>query len=166
MASDLTIQGEVVVTSEKAESAFDRVAGKADRMASEIAGAAGKAGQAVDGIGAGAEKGAERFTRAEARMRDSIRRSTQELQLLGKTASEKLEFNIGTKGLDATKFAPYLEQLKQAERAHQIATGSLDKMGVSAGQTRAALAQLPMQFSDIVVSLQGGQAPLTVFLQC
>lgn len=163
--ADLTIQGEVVVTSEKAESAFDRVAGKADRMASEIAGAAGKAGQAVDGIGAGAEKGAERFTRAEARMRDSIRRSTQELQLLGKTASEKLEFNIGTKGLDATKFAPYLEQLKQAERAHQIATGSLDKMGVSAGQTRAALAQLPMQFSDIVVSLQGGQAPLTVFLQ-
>lgn len=37
--------------------------------------------------------------------------------------------------------------------------------GVSAKQNAAALRGLPAQFSDIVVSLQGGQAPLTVFLQ-
>lgn len=42
---------------------------------------------------------------------------------------------------------------------------ALAKTGITARQTNAALRQLPAQFSDIVVSLQGGQAPLTVFLQ-
>ncbi len=36
---------------------------------------------------------------------------------------------------------------------------------VSAGQTRAALQQLPAQFNDIAVSLAGGQNPLLVLLQ-
>lgn len=163
--ADLSVTGEVVVTSEKAEAAFDRVGDKATQMANEVASSAGKAGQAVDGIGAGAEKSADKFTRAESRMRDAIKRSTQELQLLGKTASEKLEFNINAKGLDASKFAPYIEELKKAEAAQKIATGSLDKMGVSAAQTAAALRGVPAQFTDIITSLQGGQAPLTVFLQ-
>lgn len=41
----------------------------------------------------------------------------------------------------------------------------LGKTGNSAKQNAAALRMLPAQFSDIAVSLQGGQAPLTVFLQ-
>lgn len=41
----------------------------------------------------------------------------------------------------------------------------LNRAGVSAGQLRAAMAGLPAQISDVVVSLQGGQAPLTVLLQ-
>lgn len=165
MANDLSIQAEVAVNAEKAEAAFDRVGDKATQMAAEVAGAAGKAGQAIDGIGSGAEKSADRFTRSEARMRDAIKKSTQELQLLGKTASEKLEFNIAAKGLDAGKFAPYIAELKQAEAAQRVATGSLDKMGISAAQTAAALRQVPAQFTDIIVSLQSGQAPLTVLLQ-
>lgn len=165
MANDLTIQGEVVVTSEKAEQAFDRVGNKAEQMAAGVARSADDAGKAVDSIGAGAEKGAEKFTRAEARMRDAIKKSTQELQLLGKTASEKLEFNIGAKGLDASKFAPYIAELKKAEEAQKLASGSLDKMGISAAQTAAALRGVPAQFTDIVTSLQGGQQPLTVLLQ-
>lgn len=163
--ADLSVTGEVVVTSEKAEAAFDRVGDKATQMANEVAASAGKAGQAVDKIGDGAGASAEKFTRAESRMRDAIKRSTQELQLLGKTASEKLEFNIQAKGLDASKFAPYIEELKKAEQAQKIATGGLDKMGISAAQTAAALRGVPAQFTDIITSLQGGQAPLTVFLQ-
>jgi phage-related minor tail protein len=163
--ADLSVTGEVVVTSEKAEAAFDRVGDKATQMANEVAASAGKAGQAVDKIGDGAGASAEKFTRAESRMRDAIKRSTQELQLLGKTASEKLEFNINAKGLDASKFAPYIEELKKAEAAQRIATGGLDKMGISAAQTAAALRGVPAQFTDIITSLQGGQAPLTVFLQ-
>lgn len=42
---------------------------------------------------------------------------------------------------------------------------SLDKVGISAKQTAAALRGVPAQVTDIVTSLQGGQAPLTVFLQ-
>ena len=42
---------------------------------------------------------------------------------------------------------------------------SLGKVEVSAKQTAAAMRTLPAQFSDIVVSLQGGQSPLNVLLQ-
>lgn len=53
--------------------------------------------------------------------------------------------------------------------ASRQAADSLAKIGkageVSAGQTKAALRQLPAQFTDIAVSLQGGQNPFTVLLQ-
>lgn len=44
-------------------------------------------------------------------------------------------------------------------------TNTRDSKGLTVGQLRQANAQLPAQFSDIVVSLQGGQSPLTVLLQ-
>ena len=53
----------------------------------------------------------------------------------------------------------------EAQVAGEVASKSLEKVTVSAAQTRAALATLPAQFSDIVVSLQGGQRPLSVLLQ-
>lgn len=169
MTSDLRIQGEVVVNSEQAEGAFNRVGDKAQQMANEVATSAGKAGQAVDKIGDGAGASAEKFTRAESRISASIKRATNELELLGKTASQRLEFNIADKGLDPKKFEPALQKLReveaQAQAAQRAASGSLDKMGISAAQTAAALRGVPAQFTDIVTSLQGGQAPLTVFLQ-
>ena len=106
MTSDLRIQGEVVVNSEQAESAFNRVGDKAQQMATEVATSAGKAGQSVDKIGDGAGASAEKFTRAESRISASIKRATNELELLGKTASQRLEFNIADKGLDPKKFEP------------------------------------------------------------
>lgn len=42
---------------------------------------------------------------------------------------------------------------------------ALIKTGISAKQTAAALRGVPAQFTDIAVSLQGGQNPLTVLLQ-
>ena len=108
MTSDLRIQGEVVVNSEQAEGAFNRVGDKAQQMANTVATSAGKAGQAVDKIGDGAGASAEKFTRAESRISASIKRATNELELLGKTASQRLEFNIADKGLDAAKFEPAL----------------------------------------------------------
>jgi lambda family phage tail tape measure protein len=54
-------------------------------------------------------------------------------------------------------------------KAAEAATAKLGKqteaVGVSAKQTAAALRGVPAQFTDIVTSLQGGQAPLTVLLQ-
>ncbi|HAF00382.1 MAG TPA: hypothetical protein DCG63_03720 [Methylophilaceae bacterium] len=41
----------------------------------------------------------------------------------------------------------------------------LEKLGNSAKQTALAMRQVPMQFTDIVVSLQAGQSPMQVFLQ-
>ncbi|CAN7492053.1 phage tail length tape measure family protein [Acidovorax sp. LjRoot74] len=169
MTSDLRIQGEVVVNSEQAESAFNRVGDKAQQMANEVATSAGKAGQAVDKIGDGAGVSAEKFTRAESRISASIKRATNELELLGKTASQRLEFNISDKGLDPKKFEPMLQRLREVEQrareAEAAATGSLNNMGMSARATAAAMRGVPAQFQDIIVSLQGGQAPMTVLLQ-
>jgi phage-related minor tail protein len=174
--ADLNITAAVVVSTENAEAGFDRIGDKAERMATDVAGAAGKAGAAVDKIGDGAAKGAENLTRSESRIRDSIKRTTQDLNLLGKTASEKLEFKINDKGLDLSKFSGYIDELKKAEQAQlalsaasanagAAASGSLNKIGISAAQTANALRGVPAQFTDIVVSLQGGQKPLTVLLQ-
>lgn len=44
-------------------------------------------------------------------------------------------------------------------------SSSFAQTGVSAAQTAAAMRQVPAQFTDIVTSLQAGQAPLTVLLQ-
>lgn len=76
---------------------------------------------------------------------------------IGKTRSELLALQAAQLGV-TDKAAPFIAQLREQERG-------MGGVGVSAGQTAAALRQLPMQFSDIVVSLQAGQAPLTVFLQ-
>ena len=52
---------------------------------------------------------------------------------------------------------------KESERAWEAATAKMG--GFSDKQHAAAMRGLPAQFTDVVVSLQGGQNPLTVFLQ-
>lgn len=76
---------------------------------------------------------------------------------IGKTRSQLLELQAAQLGV-SDKAAPMIARLREQEV-------QFSKSGVSAAQTAAALRQLPAQFSDIVVSLQAGQAPLTVFLQ-
>jgi lambda family phage tail tape measure protein len=68
-----------------------------------------------------------------------------------------------TTSLGATGFGTTLAT--EAQKAQVSASQSLDKIGISAKQTQAALRGVPAQFTDIVTSLQGGQAPLTVLLQ-
>ncbi len=53
----------------------------------------------------------------------------------------------------------------ESQKAKVVATQSLDSIGMSAKATQAALRGVPAQFTDIAVSLQGGQNPLTVLLQ-
>lgn len=52
-----------------------------------------------------------------------------------------------------------------SQTSARAATASLGSMQMSAAQTSAALRMVPAQFTDIVVSLQSGQQPLTVLLQ-
>lgn len=58
-----------------------------------------------------------------------------------------------------------LDGAPQTEAGLRRVAGSMDSVGISAKQTAAALRGVPAQFTDIITSLQGGQAPLTVFLQ-
>ncbi|EPD39157.1 hypothetical protein HMPREF9701_03122 [Delftia acidovorans CCUG 274B] len=85
---------------------------------------------------------------------ESLRSQTQ---ALGKTKSELLELQAAQLGV-ASQAAPYIAKLRETE-------AGMGKVGVSAAQTAAAMRMVPAQFTDIVVSLQSGQAPLTVLLQ-
>ncbi|MNJ13856.1 Prophage tail length tape measure protein [compost metagenome] len=67
--------------------------------------------------------------------------------------------------LDADTFAQYQGKIDQARAALTGFDDGLNRTGNTARQNAAALRMLPAQFSDIFISLQGGQAPLTVFLQ-
>lgn len=67
--------------------------------------------------------------------------------------------------LDPSTFSEYRSKIQQSRDELSRFDEALGRTGVSAKQTAAAMRMLPAQFSDVIVSLQGGQAPLTVFLQ-
>ncbi len=67
-----------------------------------------------------------------------------------------------TTSLGATAFSA---MEAEAPKAAAVASAALQRVGMSAKATDAALRGLPAQFTDIAVSLQAGQNPLTVFLQ-
>lgn len=78
---------------------------------------------------------------------------------------QKLKGFRDSKALDPETFGEYQAKIDQARTALDGADAALNKTGMSAKATAAALRGVPAQFTDIVVSLQGGQAPLTVLLQ-
>lgn len=84
-------------------------------------------------------------------------------------AGTKAEKSAGNLAAQADKAEDALKDMSQQAQAAEKATAGLatqtEKAGISAKQTAAALRGVPAQFTDIVTSLQGGQAPLTVFLQ-
>jgi hypothetical protein len=78
-------------------------------------------------------------------------------QAIGKTRIELLELQAAQMGV-TTRAKPFIDQLRAADTA-------LQGGGMSAAAMNAALRNVPAQMTDIIVSLQGGQAPLTVLLQ-
>lgn len=78
---------------------------------------------------------------------------------------QKLKGFRASGALDAETFGEYQAKIDQARTALGGADTALNKTGMTAKATAAALRGVPAQFTDIVVSLQGGQAPLTVLLQ-
>lgn len=81
----------------------------------------------------------------------------QQASAIGKTRVEYLELQAAQMGVTA-QARPFIEQLRAAEQG-------MRNNGMSAAQMNAALRGVPAQMTDIIVSLQGGQAPLTVLFQ-
>lgn len=81
----------------------------------------------------------------------------QQANAIGKTRAQLLELEAAQRGV-STQAAPFIAQLKRAE-------DQLRGVGGVSRATAAALRNVPAQFTDIVVSLQAGQSPFTVFLQ-
>ncbi|MBC3421779.1 phage tail tape measure protein [Pseudomonas sp. RW3S2] len=67
--------------------------------------------------------------------------------------------------VESDTFVEYTQRINTMRDALGESTASMNKAGMSAKAYQAALRGVPAQFTDIAVSLQGGQAPLTVLLQ-
>ena len=148
-----------------AQAGFDQVKQGARDMAASVEAAGTKASGAIDGMGNGGKGAADKVDKATRSMIGSIERATAALQAGERGTASYFETLAKQRGVGAEALQPYIQQLRAAEAAQASAAASMGKLGLSAGQLRQATLQLPMQFQDIVVSLQSGQAPMTVMLQ-
>ncbi|ENM3784699.1 phage tail tape measure protein [Vibrio cholerae] len=122
--------------------------------------------------GAGrAEAAVERLNKAAKKQRDELARLVGQIDPVVAEydridkMEEKLRKHRKDGLLGQEDFDLYLGKLKDMRASVGQASVEFDKNGMSAKQMQAALRGLPAQFTDIAVSLQGGQNPLTVFLQ-
>ena len=104
------------------------------------------------------------MSRAEKSMVGSIQRATVALQSGGKAGSEYYEILAKQRGISGDVLKPYIDQLRQAEAAQKRLSQS-GQYVMSDRAHSAAMRGVPAQFQDIIVSLQGGQNAMTVFLQ-
>ncbi|RBM30483.1 phage tail tape measure protein [Vibrio tarriae] len=127
-------------------------------------------GSFTEGVGR-AEAAADRFTKAAKKQKDELARLVHQLDPVVAEydridkMEEKLRKHRKDGLLGKEDFDLYLGKLKDMRASVKRTSAEFDKNGISAGQMQAALRGLPAQFTDIAVSLQGGQAPLTVLLQ-
>ncbi|WP_336352965.1 phage tail tape measure protein [Pseudomonas atacamensis] len=99
---------------------------------------------------------------------DPLRKKQQELaRSQAELAAAFKRGDIGDAGYK--EFSSIIRDQSTAITAQRAAlsnlNGDLGKTGMTAKATAAALRGVPAQFTDIAVSLQAGQAPLTVLLQ-
>ena len=158
----------VVVEAEKAEAALvDVVSPVAQSGLQAEASALGATVEQLDRVTAGAGK-------AEAALSGVTSKPLQGgvqagAAALGETAQKLDQIALSAGKTEAALTGVASKSAQAASPAGAASLGAtatqLDRVGVSAGQTAQALRQLPMQFSDIVVSLQAGQSPMQVLLQ-
>lgn len=78
---------------------------------------------------------------------------------------QQLEAHRKAGRLPTEDYKVYKAQLDATRASLAQTDAALSKSGLTAKQTANALRGVPAQFTDIAVSLQAGQSPLTVFLQ-
>lgn len=156
------VQIEAEVDSTGARAGFDDIRQGARDMAQDVAQAGRQAAGGLSPLNAGAAAAGANMSRAEKSMVASIQRATAALQSGGKAGADYYEILAKQRGLGADVLAPYIRQLREAEAAQAALNRTA---GMSDKATAAAMRGVPAQFTDILVSLQGGQNPLTVLLQ-
>ncbi|GEQ78040.1 phage tail tape measure protein [Comamonas testosteroni] len=145
------------------EGAVDAMAA-AKGMAAGVEAAGQKAAQGLKPLETQPQQAAVAMSRAEKNMVGSIQRATVAMQSGGKAGSEYYEILAKQRGISGDVLKPYIDQLRQAEAAQKRLSQS-GQYVMSDRAHSAAMRGVPAQFQDIIVSLQGGQNAMTVFLQ-
>lgn len=154
-----------IVAEDKTAEGFQSAQDGAAAMAAGVSRSGEKVNQSLSKMGDGSTSAAQKVEGSAKSLISSIQRTTAAAQAGEKGTAAYYEAIAKQRGISSDVLRPYLEQLRAVEAQQKESTKSLAGMGQTAGQTRMALQQLPMQFQDIVVSLQAGQAPMTVMLQ-
>lgn len=172
MGEERKIQLVAEVDATGTRAGFNEIQREAGTMAASVQRSSQQAERAVAGVGGGAATSARNIEAAQRNLIGSIQRSTAAMEAGSRSGSAYYEVLARQRGVDPTILEPYLVQLRAIETAQARASAanlrgsaSLNEVGASAAQTSAALRNVPAQFTDIITSLQGGQAPLTVLLQ-
>lgn len=126
-----------------------------------------KAGSGMESAG----KSADKATKSFASERNEIESLLGQIDPLTKKFGEldrqerELARHRASGTLDLDTYTDYQSKISATRAELARFNDSMTRTGNTSKQTAAAMRMLPAQFSDIFVSLQGGQAPLTVFLQ-
>lgn len=157
---------------------FNQITTGSRAMAAAAEEAGKRAGRGLGRAGEGAQEGAAKVDRATRTISNAYQRLIAEERALaaigrsGDSAGNNAAFRAAVLeerarqiGANTAALQPYRKELEEARKANELLAQGMDKAGISARQTAAALRGVPAQFTDIVVSLQGGQNPFTVLLQ-
>lgn len=115
----------------------------------------------VADMSSSAQQQYQQLSRAERSRVDTL---VRQADTLGMTRSQQLAYNAALR-TSGPVLDEIVQKLARAEAAAKRSGKELNAYGVSAAQQAAAMRGVPAQITDIAVSLQGGQNPLTVFLQ-
>ena len=133
----------------------------------KLTAAGGRAEKAAEGVARGADKATASMKKQKDELSDLLGEIDPTVKALGRL--DELETKLAKQkklgALDASTFSEYQGKIDQSRANLGRFDDSLTRTGNTAKQTAAALRGVPAQFTDIAVSLQGGQAPLTVLLQ-
>lgn len=116
------------------------------------------------------EEGRAAIAEAEAKQkatnagRDFVASLKQQADSIGKTRAELLEMKAAQLGV-STEAAPFINALRQQEQALKKQQNAMGLAGISAGQYKMAMRQLPMQITDVVTSLASGMPVWLVAVQ-
>ncbi|MEG1454995.1 MAG: phage tail length tape measure family protein, partial [Comamonas sp.] len=126
-----------------------------------------KAGAGMEKMGKGAEKATKSIEGEADELERLLGQIDPVVRRLGELDKQEQDLAKHRKAgkLDVATYNEYQSKIAATRAELGRFNADLGKTGISAKQTAAALRGVPAQFTDIAVSLQGGQNPLQVFLQ-
>lgn len=116
----------------------------------------------TSGMSQAAQSDYAKLTAAEKRRVDALVNQANTIEY---TRKQQILYNAALRGVPTSILDELKTKLTATGTAAAVAGKQLNQYGISAAQQAAAMRGVPAQMTDIIVSLQGGQQPLTVLLQ-
>lgn len=142
----------------EAKSALKEVETAAVQVGTKGAAGVEKLGKGTQKAGEEAVVGAKKFERASQSIERSLQREIALAEAGSRSTRQYYEVLANQRGIDTRRFEPLLTQL-------DAINAKMKAGGISAGQYQNAMRMVPMQLTDIVTQLAGGQNPFLIAIQ-